>query len=87
MKLNIIYQNLKSHYESLGIQVDDYRLKQMAWMKWTRKINEFTSFSPSSSSSAGAGGAGGGRLLSNSQILTENGQPLFTEGGSFITLE
>ena len=59
MNLERIYRQLKSYYESQGVDVSEEQLRQMAWMKRDRMI-----FENSSSSAAGAGiGSGGGETI------------------------
>lgn len=71
---------------------DLFDQREKARLEWLRKMKMYelsSSVSPSSSSSAGAG-SGGGRLLIQviqGQILTESGNPLFTESGISLTIE
>lgn len=93
MNLQRIYETLKSEYESRGIEVDEGKLRQMAWMKRDRMMFESTSLlSSSAAAAAGAAGAGGGGGSGNrrsvvGQLLTESGLPLLTESGLNIVIE
>lgn len=52
-----IYQELKAYYESYGTQVDEQRLRQMAWMKRDRMMFENVNLSQSRSGGVSAGGS------------------------------
>jgi hypothetical protein len=62
MNLQKIYESLKKEYESKGLEIDDSKLRQLAWIKRDRMMFE-SSLSVSQSPSAGAGG--GGRIISS----------------------
>ena len=68
MNLERIYRQLKSYYESQGVDVSEEQLRQMAWMKRDRMI-----FENSSSSAAGAGiGSGGGETILRRKFRNQN---------------
>lgn len=72
MNLQKIYEELRKDYQSKGLEVEERKLRQMAWMKRDRMIWESSlSQSPSSSSSSSAG-AGGGRLNLSTNNYVEN---------------
>jgi len=52
-----IYQELKAYYESYNAQVDEQRLRQMAWMKRDRMMFENVNLSQSISGGVSAGGS------------------------------
>ena len=92
MNLQRIYETLKREYDSRGVEIDEGKLRQMAWMKRDRMMFENTSMVSSSVAAAGAAGAGGGGGSRNirsvvGQLLTESGSPLLTEAGLNIIIE
>lgn len=94
MNLQRIYENLRKEYESRGVEIDEGKLRQMAWMKRDRMMFENTSMVSSSAAAAGAagaagagGGGGSGNRRSLNQLLTESGSPLLTEAGLNIIIE
>lgn len=90
MNLQRIYENLRKEYESRGVEIDEGKLRQMAWMKRDRMVFENTSIVSSSAAAAGAGAGGGGsgnRISVAGQLLTESGSPLLTEAGLNIIIE
>ncbi len=40
MNLTRIYENIKKEYESKGIEIDEEKLRQLAWMKRDRMMFE-----------------------------------------------
>lgn len=91
MNLQRIYETLKREYESRGIEIEEGKLCQMAWVKRDRMMFE-SSFLSTSAAAAGAAGAGGGGGSGNRRsvvgaILTESGFPLLTESGVNIVIE
>ena len=40
MNLTRIYENIKKEYESKGIEIDEGKLRQLAWMKRDRMMFE-----------------------------------------------
>jgi len=62
MNLERIYRQLKSYYESQGVDVSEEQLRQMAWMKRDRMIFE-NSTSSAAGAGAGAGAGGGGETI------------------------
>ena len=96
MNLQRIYETLKREYESRGIEIEEGKLRQMAWMKRDRMLFESSMLSTSAAAAAagaaGAAGAGGGGGSGNRRsvvgaILTESGFPLLTESGVNIVIE
>ena len=93
MNLQRIYEILKKEYESRGIEIEEGKLRQMAWMKRDRMLFESSMLSTSAAAAAaGAAGAGGGGGSGNRSsvvgaILTESGFPLLTESGVNIVIE
>ena len=92
MNLQRIYEKLKIEYESKGIEVDEKKLHQMAWIKRDRMIFESTNLSNAASSSAAAGGGGRVNVVVVNQVLelsllTESGFPIFTENDQNLILE
>ena len=93
MNLQRIYETLKRDYESRGIEIEEGKLRQMAWMKRDRMLFESSMLSTSAAAAAaGAAGAGGGGGSGNRRsvvgaILTESGLPLLTESGVNIVIE
>ena len=88
MNLQRIYESIKRDYESRGIEIDEGKLRQMAWMKRDRMMFESSSLLSSASSAvAGAGGGGGSGNRRVGQLLTETGLPLLTESGINIVIE
>jgi hypothetical protein len=86
MNLQRIYENLKREYESRGIEVDEGKLRQMAWMKRDRMMFESSSLLSTSAAAAGAGGGGSGNRRATGLLLTESGVPLLTESGINIII-
>jgi hypothetical protein len=88
MNLQRIYEKLKIEYQSKGIEVDEKKLHQMAWIKRDRMIFESTNLS-----NAAASSAGGGRVnvvvnqVLELSLLTESGFPIFTENDQNLILE
>lgn len=70
MNLQRIYENLKKEYESRGVEIDEEKLRQMAWIKRDRMLFENTSAVSSSAAAAGAAGAGGGGGSGNRRSVT-----------------
>jgi hypothetical protein len=93
MNLQRIYETLKKEYESRGIEIEEGKLRQMAWVKRDRMLFESSMLSTSAAAAAaGAAGAGGGGGSGNRRsvvgaILTESGFPLLTESGVNIVIE
>ena len=95
MNLTRIYENIKKEYESKGIEIDEGKLRQLAWMKRDRMMFE-NNVAAAAAAAAGAGagaGGGGGRLVSvitqilEFNILTESGFPLINENDINLILE
>jgi hypothetical protein len=80
-----IYQELKSYYESIGTDVDDNRLRQMAWVRRDRMMFENTIYRNQSSNTSPPGGKR--RTLTNTlnQIFTIMSGETFTINGDFTT--
>jgi surface protein len=70
MNLQRIYENLKKEYESRGVEIDEEKLRQMAWIKRDRMLFENASAASSSAAAAGAAGAGGGGGSGNRRSVT-----------------
>ena len=87
MNLQRIYESIKRDYESRGIEIDEGKLRQMAWMKRDRMMFESSSLLSSAAAAAGAGGGGGSGNRRVGQLLTETGLPLLTESGINIVIE
>jgi hypothetical protein len=71
MNLQHIYDQLKKEFESSGIQIDDSKLKQMAWMKRDRlmfEMNYFNTNQSTPSSSVSSGGGGNRNRISDDSI-------------------
>jgi hypothetical protein len=92
INLQKIYEEIKSYYESQGVEIDEFKLRQMAWMKRDRMIYESSLGNSAASSSAGAGSGGGSTIArrfpqsDTNILLTESGEPLQTENGENINL-
>jgi hypothetical protein len=94
MNLTRIYENIKKEYESKGIEIDEEKLRQLAWMKRDRMMFESNVAAAAAAAGAGAGaGGGGGRLVTvvpqvlEFNILTESGFPLINENDINLILE
>jgi len=61
--LESIYQELKTYYESNGNQIDDSRIRQIAWLKRDRMM--FEQFNHSNTRPTNASTSGGGSNRTN----------------------
>jgi len=89
MNLERIYRQLKSYYESQGVDVSEEQLRQMAWMKRDRMIFE-NSTSSAAGAGAGAGAGGGGetilrRKFRNQKYLASQGN--YSDGITVVSYD
>lgn len=91
MNLQKVYESLKREYQSRGVEVDDGKLRQLAWIKRDSMMFESSLNIPSSAASSAGAGAGGGRRRVVSDLTgvltTENNIPIITESGINLGIE
>jgi hypothetical protein len=90
MNLRKVYESLKREYQSRGVEVEDGKLRQLAWIKRDRMMYESSlNISSAASSAAGAGAGGGKRILGDltGVLITENNLPIITESGINLGIE
>jgi hypothetical protein len=90
MNLQKVYESLKREYQSRGVEVEDGKLRQLAWIKRDRMMYESSlNISSAASSAAGAGSGGGKRILVDltGVLITENNLPIITESGINLGIE
>jgi len=86
MNLQKVYESLKREYQSRGVEVEDGKLRQLAWIKRDRMMYE-SSLNIQSAASSGSGG--GKRILVDltGVLITENNLPIITESGINLGIE
>ena len=90
MNLQKVYESLKREYQSRGVEVEDGKLRQLAWIKRDRMMYESSlNIQSAASSAAGAGAGGGKRILGDltGVLITENNLPIITESGINLGIE